>query len=69
MEVTNREIIKRIKKKLKKAKRAWTKELNYIFWALRMIEKFIIGETSFFFFINRVDAFIPVEIGAKSFWV
>lgn len=51
---------------MEKAKQAQAYELNYIFWALRTIEKSIIDKTSFLL-IYGVDTLIPVKIRAKSF--
>lgn len=65
VEVSNREILKGIKKKVERVKGAWGDELMYILWALRTMEKSTIGETPFLLTYG-VNALILVKIEAGS---
>ena len=67
-EVTNRIIMKGLKRRLDEKKKNWVEELNNIIWAYRTSSRTSTGETPFRL-IYGMDAVIPVEIGSSSYRV
>ncbi|GKA97831.1 reverse transcriptase domain-containing protein [Tanacetum coccineum] len=65
VEVTNREIIKGMERRLGKAHQAWINELPQVLWAHRTMPKSSNGETPFSL-IYGLEAVIPIEISMET---
>nr|GEX92267.1 reverse transcriptase domain-containing protein [Tanacetum cinerariifolium] len=65
VEVTNREIVKGMERRLEMANRAWVDELPQVLWAHRTTPKSSNGETSFSLVYESKDV-IPIEISRKQ---
>ncbi|GJS14876.1 reverse transcriptase domain-containing protein [Tanacetum coccineum] len=65
VEVTNREIIKGMERRLGMAHQAWVDELPQVLWAHRTTPKSSNGETPFSL-VYRSEAVIPLEISVET---
>ena len=65
IEVTNRNLLKIIKTRLKGAKRAWSKELPNVLWAYRTTTRVPTGESPFSLTFGN-EIVILVEVGLTS---
>lgn len=66
VEAANKVILRELKKRLGKAKGAWSEELPSILWTYHCTPQSTTKETPFRL-TYRTDAMIPVEIGEPSF--
>ena len=66
--VTNRNLLKSIKTRLKGAKGEWPEELQNVLWPYRTTKRVPTGETPFRLTFGT-EAVIPVEVGLTSFQV
>ncbi|XP_074373651.1 uncharacterized protein LOC141714000 [Apium graveolens] len=65
VEVTNRTILRGLKKRLEESKKNWLDELPKVLWSYRTTPKTGTGETPFKF-AYRTEARLPVETGSPS---
>ena len=67
-EVTNRNLLTGLKKRLDEAKGNWVEELYPVLWAERTTPKKATGETPFSLAYG-MEAVVPVEVGIPSYRV